>query len=64
MHVYTTRAKITLNLARQHKLPQKLRGEHPLRTAVALVEELTVSEATVIPAPKLAAVVPCTHFVN
>ena len=32
--------------------------------AVALVAELTVREATVMPAPKLAAVVPCTQFVN
>ena len=30
------------------------------RTAVADVEELTVSEATVIPAPKVATEVPCT----
>ena len=31
--------------------------------AVALVEEFTVSDATVMPAPKLAVVVPCTQFV-
>jgi len=31
MHVYTIRAKITLNPVRQHKLSQKLRGEHPLK---------------------------------
>jgi hypothetical protein len=30
MHVYTIRAKITLNPTRQHKLSQKVRGEHPL----------------------------------
>jgi len=30
------------------------------KTAVALVTELTVNEATVIPAPKLAVVVPWT----
>jgi len=30
MHVYTIKTKITLNPARQHKLSQKLRGEHPL----------------------------------
>ena len=33
-------------------------------TAVVLVGELTVRKATVIPAPKLALFVPCTHFVN
>jgi hypothetical protein len=33
-------------------------------TAVTLVAEFTVSEATVIPAPKLAFVVPWTKFVN
>ena len=32
-------------------------------TAVALVAELTVSDATVTPAPKLAVVVPCTQCV-
>jgi hypothetical protein len=31
MHVYTIRAKITLNPVRQHKLSQKLRGEHPMQ---------------------------------
>ena len=31
---------------------------------VALVAEVTVSEATEIPAPKLAAVVPCAQCVN
>jgi 3-mercaptopyruvate sulfurtransferase SseA len=31
MHVYTIRAKITLNPTRQHKLSQKVRGEHPLQ---------------------------------
>ena len=35
-----------------------------LITAVALVEELTVSEATVIPAPKSTVVVFCTQLVN
>jgi hypothetical protein len=35
-----------------------------LRTAVALVAEFTVNEATVMPAPKLAVVVPCTQCVN
>jgi hypothetical protein len=33
-------------------------------TAVAVVGEFTVSDATVIPAPKLAVVVPCTQLVN
>ena len=33
-------------------------------TAVALVAELMVSVATVIPAPKLAVVVPCAQCVN
>jgi hypothetical protein len=32
-----------------------------LRTAVALVVEFTLKEATVMPAPKLAIVVPCTQ---
>ena len=35
-----------------------------LTIAVAFVGELTVSDTTVIPAPKLAAVVPWTQFVN
>jgi hypothetical protein len=29
MHIYTIRTKITLSPVRQHKLSQKLRGEHP-----------------------------------
>jgi hypothetical protein len=33
-------------------------------TAVAAVGEVTVSDATVIPAPKVAVVVPCTQFVS
>jgi hypothetical protein len=33
-------------------------------TAVAVVGEVTVSDTTVIPAPKLAVVVPCAQFVN
>jgi hypothetical protein len=35
-----------------------------LTTAVALAGEVTVRDATVIPAPKLAVVVPCTQLVN
>ena len=34
------------------------------KLAVAVVAELMVSVATVIPAPKLAVVVPCTQCVN
>src|SRR6267378_8368357 len=33
-------------------------------TAAAVVAELTVRVATVMPEPKLAVVVPCTHWVN
>ena len=33
-------------------------------TALALVGELTVNDATVMPAPKLAVVVPCTKCVK
>ena len=33
-------------------------------TAVALVDEFTVSDATAIPAPKFAVVVPCAQFVS
>ena len=39
-------------------------AESMLITAVALVEEFTVNDATVIPVPKLAVVVPCTQLVN
>ena len=35
-----------------------------LSVAVAPVEELTVNDVTLIPAPKLAEVVPCTKWVN
>src|SRR5271157_2703133 len=35
-----------------------------LSTTVALMEEFTVREATVIPAPKSAVVVPCTQLVR
>ena len=38
--------------------------ESMFNTTAALVAEFTVSDATVIPAPKLAVVVPCTKCVN